>query len=131
MQGDPTAHAEMLCLRSGAAAVGWQELRDATLYVTLEPCPMCAGAVLQSRVGTLVYGAANTLLGADGSWVNLLRHGGAGGLRPHAFHPSMRIRHGVLAEESSALMKNFFKQRRSESDAQLQHNTKRGDGEDS
>lgn len=109
----------MLCLRSGAAAVGWQALRDATLYVTLEPCPMCAGAMLQSRVGTVVYGAANTLLGADGSWVNLLRHGGngAGGLRPHAFHPGMRIRHGVLAEESSVLMKTFFRQRRSERDA--------------
>jgi tRNA(adenine34) deaminase len=109
----------MLCLRSGAAAVGWQALRDATLYVTLEPCPMCAGAMLQSRVGTVVYGAPNTLLGADGSWVNLLRHGGdgAGGLRPHAFHPSMRVRRGVLAEESSVLMKNFFRQRRREGDA--------------
>jgi len=116
-QGDPTAHAELLCLRAGAGAVGgWQELREATLYVTLEPCPMCAGALLQSRVGTLVYGAPNTLLGADGSWVQLLRHGGnggeQGGLRPHAFHPSMRIRRGVLADESATLMRDFFKARR-------------------
>ncbi|PRW59358.1 tRNA-specific adenosine deaminase [Chlorella sorokiniana] len=70
--GDPTAHAELLCIRQAAAAAGGWRLLDATLYVTLEPCPMCAGALLQSRVGTVVYGARNRLLGADGSWIAML-----------------------------------------------------------
>ncbi|GAB4813126.1 hypothetical protein N2152v2_000172 [Parachlorella kessleri] len=77
--GDPTAHAEMLCLRRGAAAAGGWRLLGATLYVTLEPCPMCAGALLQARVGGLVYGARNQLLGADGSWIAMLpREAGSG-----------------------------------------------------
>ena len=63
---DPTAHAELLCIREAAARVeGWR-LLDATLYVTLEPCPMCAGAILQARIGTLVYGSSNPLLGGKG-----------------------------------------------------------------
>jgi tRNA(adenine34) deaminase len=69
---DPTAHAELVCIRGAAAARGAWRLLHATLYVTLEPCPMCAGALLQSRVGTVVYGARNTLLGADGSWISML-----------------------------------------------------------
>lgn len=77
--GDPTAHAEMLCIRAAAARAGSWRLLDATLYVTLEPCPMCAGALLQARVGTVVYGARNTLLGADGSWIAMLPQGEAGG----------------------------------------------------
>ncbi|PSC77002.1 tRNA(adenine(34)) chloroplastic [Micractinium conductrix] len=77
---DPTAHAELLCIRSAATAVGGWRLLDATLYVTLEPCPMCAGALLQARVGTVVYGARNPLLGADGSWISMLpRAADAGG----------------------------------------------------
>lgn len=69
--GDPTAHAEMTCIRQASTGSrGWR-LLDCTLYVTLEPCPMCAGAILQSRIGTLVYGAKNTLLGADGSWIQI------------------------------------------------------------
>ena len=60
---NPTAHAEMLCIQQAAGAVGGWRLLESTLYVTLEPCPMCAGALLQSRVGTVVYGAKNTLLG--------------------------------------------------------------------
>jgi len=72
-QDDPTAHAEMKCVRDGAAALGgWRHLRDTTLYVTLEPCPMCAGAVLNARLGAVVWGAPNPLIGADGSWVNLM-----------------------------------------------------------
>ena len=61
--GNPTAHAEMLCIQQAALNRGDWRLLDCTLYVTLEPCPMCAGALLQSRVGTVVYGARNTLLG--------------------------------------------------------------------
>lgn len=77
---DPTAHAEMLCLRAAAEALGGWRLEGASLYVTLEPCPMCAGALLQARISRLVWGAPNHLLGADGSWVSLLGEGsGAGG----------------------------------------------------
>lgn len=61
--GNPTAHAEMLCIQQSAGILGRWRLLESTLYVTLEPCPMCAGALLQSRVGTVVYGARNTLLG--------------------------------------------------------------------
>jgi len=81
-QDDPTAHAEMKCVRDGAAALGgWRHLRDTTLYVTLEPCPMCAGAVLNARLGAVVWGAPNPLIGADGSWIALMGDGGDG-LRP-------------------------------------------------
>ena len=112
-QHDPTAHAELLCLRAGCAALGgWQALREATLYVTLEPCAMCAGALLQARVGTVVWGAPNELLGADGSWVSLLS--GGEGVRPHAFSPRVTVRRGVLAEESAGLMRAFFRARRAE-----------------
>ena len=61
--GNPVAHAEMLCIQQAASKLAGWRLLQCTLYVTLEPCPMCAGALLQSRVGTLVYGARNTLLG--------------------------------------------------------------------
>jgi tRNA(adenine34) deaminase len=114
-QGDPTAHAELLCIRTGAAKLGWQALREATLYVTLEPCAMCAGALLQSRVGTLVWGAPNPLVGADGSWVSLLgRETTEVRVRPHAFHPSPVVRRGVLASESAALLRAFFSSVRAE-----------------
>ena len=65
--GIPTAHAEMRCIQQAAAAAEQWRLLSATLYVTLEPCPMCAGAVLQSRIGTVVYGTANPLLGEQAS----------------------------------------------------------------
>ncbi|KAJ7527898.1 hypothetical protein O6H91_16G075200 [Diphasiastrum complanatum] len=68
-KGDPTAHAEMRCIQNASQLLGRWRLLESTLYVTLEPCPMCAGAILQARVGELVWGARNTLLGADGSWV--------------------------------------------------------------
>ena len=68
---DPTAHAEMLCLRHGAAASGDWRLQDCTLYVTLEPCPMCAGAMVMSRVGKCVFGAADPEKGCCGSVYDL------------------------------------------------------------
>jgi tRNA(adenine34) deaminase len=104
---DPTAHAEMLCIRRAAGAAEAWRLPDATLYVTLEPCPMCAGAVLQSRLRRLVYGASNPLLGAAGSWVDIISPS-----RPHPFHPDLRVTRGVLADECSDIMKDFFKKRR-------------------
>ena len=71
--GQPTAHAEMLCIQAAASVSGCWRLPAATLYVTLEPCPMCAGAALQARIGTLVYGAANPLLGECLGYVSALQ----------------------------------------------------------
>ncbi len=116
---DPTAHAEMLCIRTAAAQLGGSHaLAGATLYCTLEPCAMCAGALLQARVGTLVYGAPNPLVGADGSWARLLGGGGPGDApaapRPHAFHPRITVRRGVLQDDCAAVMRDFFRVRRAE-----------------
>jgi len=121
---DPTAHAELECIRHASRRQGGWRLLDATLYVTLEPCPMCAGAILQSRIGSVVYGARNTLLGADGSWISMLQAGrcehqaddrdleGRKQQKPHPFHPNLAVREGVLAAECSALIKDFFVRRR-------------------
>lgn len=182
---DPTAHAEMLCLREASQVCGGWRLQDMTMYVTLEPCGMCAGALLQSRVKEVVYGARNSLLGADGSWIDMLNSGsyeeeeeeeveleysdkssrsrsntiGSGAIRedhqglldtdgdgtvfydtytsnndsihsmddddkrerqyrpvrpvrPHPFHPHITVRRGILADECSDIMKNFFQIRR-------------------
>lgn len=119
---DPTAHAEMLCLRAAAEALGAWRLEGATLFVTLEPCPMCAGALLQARISRLVWGAPNRHLGADGSWVHLLGdrgdvEAGAGetstvGAPQHPFHPELQVDRDVLAPECAALMRDFFRQRR-------------------
>jgi len=129
---DPTAHAEMLCIRQAARVSGGWRLQDATLYVTLEPCPMCAGAALQARVGTVVYGAPNPMLGADGGWVQLLppwqnatatsngfgttsdSEDGGPLLRPHAFNPNMTVVRGVLQQQCTDIMISFFRQRRQE-----------------
>ena len=105
--GDPTSHAELLCIRHAAGLNGGWRLLDCTLYVTLEPCPMCAGAILQSRVGKVVYGARNTLLGADGSWIRMFDRD-----RPHPFHPSIQVVRGVREEACARLMKDFFRDRR-------------------
>ncbi|CAM6130001.1 unnamed protein product [Calypogeia fissa] len=125
--GDPTAHAEMLCLRIAARQHGDWRLVDATMYVTLEPCPMCAGAILQSRLKGVVWGSRNTLLGADGSWVSLFpesveeevdvestRSENEPCSRPlkHPLHPSMEVRREILADECATIMRNFFKARR-------------------
>jgi len=124
-KSDPTAHAEILCIREASRALGQWRLLESTLYVTLEPCPMCAGAVLQARLGTIVYGAPNTLIGAAGSWVRLLADSStpqpvaAGVLSPnrHAFHPDMRVRSGILREECASVMREFFRRRRQEAAA--------------
>ena len=110
-------------VRAASAALrGWHELPRATLYVTVEPCAMCAGALLQARVGTLVWGAPNPLLGADGSWVSLLGapHADASAPppRPHAFNPRVAVRRGVLADECGGLMRDFFRARRAQQAAQ-------------
>ena len=101
---DATAHAEMLCLKKGAEVLGNWRLLETTLYCTLEPCPMCAGAMIHSRVKRLVWGAPDLRCGAHGSFVNLLD-------MKHPIH-QLQVTQGVLSQESSELMKNFFKLRR-------------------
>ncbi|XP_024934174.3 tRNA(adenine(34)) deaminase, chloroplastic [Ziziphus jujuba] len=117
---DSTAHAEMICIREASKLLRTWRLSESTLYVTLEPCPMCAGAILQARVDTLVWGAPNKLLGADGSWIRLFPDGGGNNLelsdKPaapvHPFHPKMNIRRGILASECADVMQQFFQLRR-------------------
>ena len=101
---DPTAHAEMLVLRDAAAILGGWRVLDATLYVTLEPCPMCAGALVQARVTRLVYGAPDPKSGAAGSVVDLTGH--------VALNHRLEVRGGLLAEESERMLKGFFADRR-------------------
>lgn len=102
--GDPTAHAELLCLRDAAAARGAWRLDGLTLVVTLEPCPMCAGALWAARVDRVVYGAPNPEAGAAGSLYNLCAD-------PRLNH-EVEVVPGVLADESTALLQAFFADRR-------------------
>lgn len=103
---DPTAHAEMLVLRDGAALTGGWRLRDATLYVTLEPCAMCAGAIVLARIARLVYGADDPKAGAAGSILNIVDHPALN------HHPEVRA--GLMAAQASALLQEFFASRRGE-----------------
>ena len=101
---DPTAHAEIQALRAAAAGLGNYRTAGATLYVTLEPCAMCVGAIFHARIARVVFGAADPKTGACGSIVNLfaetrLNHHG-------------RVEGGVLAEECGALLREFFSARR-------------------
>lgn len=104
LRHDPTAHAEMLVLRDAAALLGGWRVLDATLYVTLEPCPMCAGALLQARVARLVYGAADPKGGAAGTVLDITSH-------PVLNH-TVEVTSGVLAEEAALLLREFFETRR-------------------
>jgi tRNA(adenine34) deaminase len=103
---DPTAHAEMICLREAAARTGDWRLDGATLYVTLEPCPMCAGALLQSRVARVVYGAANARWGAcnPSTEPNILAN--------PRFNHRVQVTTGVLEEECARLLKETFRRYR-------------------
>ena len=101
---DPTAHAEVLALRAAAAALGSWRLEGATLVVTLEPCPMCAGALVGARVARVVFGAANTDNGACGTLYNLC-------VDPRLNH-EVAVVHGVRAERATALLDDFFAARR-------------------
>lgn len=102
--GDPTAHAEVLALRDAAAQLGTWRLDDTTLVVTLEPCPMCAGAVWAARVGRLVFGAADLQAGAAGSIANVVAD--------ERLNHQAEVRHGVLADECAAPLVAFFAARR-------------------
>ena len=103
--GDPTAHAEIVALRAAARAAGNYRLTGATLYVTVEPCLMCAGALVHARIGTLVYGAPEPRSGAVRSVMRALEH--------PALNHRVAIVGGVLEAECRELMQAFFRQRRS------------------
>jgi tRNA(adenine34) deaminase len=102
--GDPTAHAEILALRDTAAALGGWRLSVVTLVVTLEPCPMCAGALVAARLGRLVFGATDPRAGACGTLYNLCQD-------PRLNH-QVPIRAGVLAEACATLLTSFFAEKR-------------------
>jgi tRNA(adenine34) deaminase len=104
LRGDPTAHAELLALREAAERVGGWRLAGTTIHVTLEPCAMCAGAIVLARIDRVVYGAADPKAGAAGSVLDVL------GERALNHHPEVVA--GVLAEDSAALLRSFFAQRR-------------------
>ena len=135
--GDPTAHAELLAIRQAAAALAseaggrpaWRALSTATLYVTLEPCAMCAGAALHSRLRCVVWGAPNPNAGGDGGWIQVLppQRNPSGpsstttleeeGRRPHGLHPELTVRRGVRGSECAAQLRAFFRRRRAEAAA--------------
>jgi tRNA(adenine34) deaminase len=101
---DPTAHAEMVALRAAATAVGNYRLNGCTLYVTLESCAMCAGAMTHARLERLVFAADDPKAGACGSVLEVLNH-------PRLNH-QMQVQQGILAEESAELLRGFFRERR-------------------
>ena len=101
---DPTAHAEIIAMREAAKHLGNYRLVDCTLYVTLEPCAMCSGAMQHARIAKLVYGASDPKTGACGSVVNLMAE-------PKLNHHT-KVLGGVLADECGAVLSAFFKQRR-------------------
>lgn len=107
---DAMAHAEVLALKRAQEAVGDWRLTDCTLYVSKEPCAMCAGAAVNCRLGTLVFGVGDPRMGAaGGSAIDVVRF-------PGMLH-HMEVRGGVLAEECRTLLQEFFRQRRSEANA--------------
>ncbi|BDZ05177.1 tRNA-specific adenosine deaminase [Escherichia coli] len=111
---DPTAHAEIMALRQGGLVMQNYRLIDATLYVTLEPCVMCAGAMIHSRIGRVVFGARDAKTGAAGSLMDVLHHPG--------MNHRVEITEGILADECAALLSDFFRMRRQEIKAQKKRN---------
>ncbi len=98
---DPTAHAEILCLKKAAKKQKWWVLKDVDIYVTLEPCPMCTAAIMQARARTIIYGADNLLWGACSKKIKLVDK--------KIFQHKIKIVKNVLPKESSTLLKKFFK----------------------
>jgi tRNA(adenine34) deaminase len=101
---DPTAHAEIVAMRAAATALGNYRLNGCTLYVTLEPCAMCAGAMIHARMERLVFAAADPKAGACGSVLSVLNH-------PQLNH-QMLVEQGIAADESAELLRGFFRERR-------------------
>ncbi len=112
---DPSAHAEMLAIRAAGKELSNYRLVDATLYVTLEPCPMCAGLLVHSRIKTLVFGASDLKTGACGSIMDLTNHA--------LLNHNISVIGGVLGETCSALVSDFFARRRAEKKAFKNRNT--------
>ena len=106
---DPTAHAEMIAVTQSCEALGSERLPETTLYVTLEPCPMCVGAMILAKIGRLVYGAREPKTGACGSKVHLLADAD--------WNHKFKIQEGLLEFESAALLQEFFKKKRTRRDA--------------
>jgi len=98
---DPTAHAEVIALKQAAMSIGNWRLTDVTLYCTLEPCPMCAGAMIQARLSRLLYGARDLRFGADGSVVDVLNS--------DEFNHQVSVERGLLESESADLLQTFFR----------------------
>ncbi|MHC5067292.1 MAG: tRNA adenosine(34) deaminase TadA [Planctomycetota bacterium] len=109
---DATAHAEMIAITAGSEHLGSWRLEDCTLYVTLEPCPMCMGAALNSRIPRIVYATAEPKAGACGSIVDLRA--------PAGFNHAITVEHGPGAEASAELLRNFFRELRARKKAQRQ-----------
>ncbi|HVI82801.1 MAG TPA: tRNA adenosine(34) deaminase TadA [Chthoniobacterales bacterium] len=103
---DATAHAEMIALTAAEAAVGDWRLTDSDLYVTKEPCPMCAGAIVHTRIRRVIFGCPDTRAGAGGTVMNLLQH--------NALNHRCQITSGVLQDECAALLQDFFRKKRAE-----------------
>ena len=103
-ENDPTAHAEIVALRAAAAALGNYRLNGCTLFATLEPCAMCAGAMIHARLERLVFAAADPKAGAAGSVLAVLNH-------PQLNH-QMVVEQGILADEAGELLRGFFRERR-------------------
>ena len=101
---DPTAHAELIAIRLAASSIGDWRLTDTTLYVTLEPCPMCCGAIVLARIPRVVYAASDPKAGAAGTLYNLLQD--------ERLNHRVEVTQGILAAESSHLLKSFFRDRR-------------------
>ncbi|GAB6934931.1 tRNA adenosine(34) deaminase TadA [Calditerricola yamamurae] len=101
---DPTLHAEMVAIREAASRLGGWRLLGCTLYVTLEPCPMCAGAIVQARIERVVYGAPDPKAGCAGTLMNLLDE--------PRFNHQVAVTSGVLAEECAQLLRDFFRRLR-------------------
>lgn len=102
--GSPIAHAEMLVIQAASRKIGNWRFVDTTLYVTLEPCPMCAGAIVLARIPKVVYGTTDPKAGAAGTLYNILQD--------ERLNHRVELVGGVLADESSALLKSFFQERR-------------------
>ena len=97
---DPTAHAEMIAMRQASAVVGYWRLEEVTLYCTLEPCTMCAGAMVLARLPRLVYATTDPKAGAAGSIMDITRH--------HSLNHQVQVEHGIFADEASEQIRGFF-----------------------
>lgn len=104
LDDDPTAHAEIVALRQAAARLGNHRLTGCTMVATIEPCAMCAGALLHARIARLVYGASDPKAGAAGSVLQVINHPG--------LNHQMEVTAGVLAEKCSGILQDFFRQKR-------------------